>query len=182
MRKHQPQPGKNLLIDESVLLWLGTFNRLNRFDKSSQTFSRFWHQATHHLPWEKEPTHIVTVLGSSADSKLLIGYAGMVPMLFDQKAGTFRQVLMEERVNKGLVLDIYWIVPPQNGKNWVVAADKLYQYTEDAYLALVSTSSAACTASGSMDSGAPIPVVIWRRAGRDYTSWIPIFSKPAFSP
>ena len=139
---------KNLLIDESGLLWLGTFNGLNRFDKSRQTFSRFWHQATHHLPWEKEPTHIVTAIGSSADGRLLVGYAGMGLMLFDQKAGTFRQVLVEERADKGMGLNIYRIAPPQDGKNWVVAADKLYQYTEDGHLALAGTSSAALAGIG----------------------------------
>ncbi|MCO6480754.1 MAG: helix-turn-helix domain-containing protein [Phaeodactylibacter sp.] len=139
---------KTLLIDESGLLWLGTFNGLNRFDKSSQTFSRFWHQATHHLPWEKEPTHIVTALGSSAGGRLLVGYAGMGLMLFDQKAGTFRQVLMEERADKGMGLNIYWIAPPQNGKNWVVATEKLYQYAEDGHLALAGTSSAALAGIG----------------------------------
>lgn len=139
---------KNLLIDESGLLWLGTFNGLNRFDKSSQTFSRFWHQATHHLPWEKEPTHIVTAIGSSADGWLLVGYAGMGLMLFNQKAGTFRQVLVEERADKGMGLNIYWIGPPRNGKNWVVATDKLYQYAEDGHLALAGTSSAALAGIG----------------------------------
>ena len=139
---------KNRLIDESGLLWLGTFNGLNRFDKSSQTFTRFWHQATHHLPWEKEPTHIVTAIGSSADGRLLVGYAGMGLMLFDQKAGTFRQILVKERADKGMGLNIYRIAPPQDGKNWVVAADKLYQYTEDGHLALAGTSSAALAGIG----------------------------------
>ncbi|MCB9266785.1 MAG: hypothetical protein H6558_17295, partial [Lewinellaceae bacterium] len=128
---------KAILAEGPGSLWVGTAHGLNRFDKASQTFSRFWHTALHHRPWEEAPSHDINSLGWSSDNQLIIGYWGMGLMLFDKKNGSFRQIHTTEG-DPGLYLTADWIGPPENGKNWVVAGGRLFQYETDGRLHRIS--------------------------------------------